>query len=92
MLKARDTELGRVVAAKILPPEAIRPQRAITRLKRGRAAAALDHGNIARVYFCGEDQGLHFIAFEFVEGINLRQMIDRRGVLPAASGRVSTMI
>src|SRR5207302_5530645 len=49
-----------------------------------RAAARLDHDNVARVYFCGEDQGLHFIAFEFVEGITLRQMIDRRGPLPAA--------
>ena len=44
----------------------------------------LDHENVARVYFCGEDQGLHFIAFEFVEGDNLRQLIDRRGAIPAA--------
>src|SRR4029453_8871806 len=56
-----------------------------------RAAAALDHENIARVYYCGEDQGLHFIAFEFVEGINLRQMIDRRGVLPPAGCVRDTM-
>lgn len=85
VLKARDTELSRVVALKILPPEAARDPESVTRFKQeARAAAALDHENIARVYFCGEDQGLHFIAFEFVEGINLRQMIDRRGVLPAA--------
>ena len=84
VLKARDTELGRTVALKILPPEAARDPESVTRFKQeGRAAAALDHENVARVYFCGEDQGLHFIAFEFVEGINLRQMIDRRGVLPA---------
>lgn len=84
VLKARDTELGRVVALKILPPEAARDPESVNRFKQeGRAAAALDHDNVARVYFCGEDQGLHFIAFEFVEGINLRQMIDRRGVLPA---------
>jgi hypothetical protein len=84
-LKARDTELGRVVALKILPPEAARDPESVTRFKaEARAAAKLDHDNIARVYFCGEDQGLHFIAFEFVEGINLRQVIDRRGPLTAS--------
>jgi len=85
VLKARDLELGRVVALKILPPEAARDPEGISRFKQeARAAAMLDHENIARVYFCGEDQGLHFIAFEFVEGVNLRQLIDRRGTIPAA--------
>ena len=80
VLKARDTELGRIVALKILPPEAARDPESVSRFKQeARAAAKLDHDNIARVYFCGEDQGLHFSAFEFVEGINLRQMIDRPG-------------
>ncbi len=84
VLRARDLELGRVVALKILPPESTRDAETVTRFKQeARAAAKLDHENVARVYFCGEDQGLHFIAFEFVEGITLRQMIDRRGPLPA---------
>jgi serine/threonine protein kinase len=85
VLRARDLELGRIVALKILPPEAARDPENVTRFKQeARAAAKLDHENVARVYFCGEDQGLHFIAFEFVEGITLRQMIDRRGTVPAA--------
>jgi serine/threonine protein kinase len=84
VLKARDLELGRIVALKILPPEAARDPESITRFRQeARAAALLDHENIARVYSCGEDQGLYFIAFEFVEGINLRVMIDRRGAIPA---------
>ena len=84
VLKARDLELSRIVALKILPPEAARDPESVNRFKQeARAAAALDHENIARVYYCGEDQGLHFIAFEFVEGITLRQMIDRRGTVPA---------
>src|SRR5439155_24915106 len=85
VLKARDLELGRIVALKILPPESTQDPENVTRFKQeARAAARLDHDNVARVYFCGEDQGLHFSAFEFVEGITLRQMIDRRGPLPAA--------
>jgi len=84
VLRARDLELGRIVALKILPPESARDPESIIRFKQeARAAAMLDHENIARVYSCGEDQGLYFIAFEFVEGINMRVMIDRRGVLPA---------
>src|SRR5207245_9974694 len=35
----------------------------------------------ARVFFCGEDQGLHCISFEFVEGENLRTILERRGPL-----------
>jgi tRNA A-37 threonylcarbamoyl transferase component Bud32 len=82
VLKARDLELDRVVALKILPPEAARDPESVTRFKQeARAAAMLDHENVARVYFCGEDQGLHFIAFEFVEGENLRVLIDRRGTI-----------
>ena len=84
VLKARDLELGRTVALKILPPESAHDPECVTRFKQeARAAAKLDHDNVARVYFCGEDQGLHFIAFEFVEGITLRQTIDRRGPLSA---------
>src|SRR5262249_10405539 len=50
--------------------------------QEARAAAKLDHENIARVFFCGEDQKLHFIAFEFVEGNNLRTLLERRGRIP----------
>ncbi len=84
VLRARDLELGRIVALKILPPEAAHDPENVNRFKQeARAAAKLDHDNVARVYFCGEDQGLHFIAFEFVEGITLRQMLDRRKTIPA---------
>jgi len=85
VLKARDTELGRIVALKILPPESALDPENVNRFKQeARAAAKLDHDNVARVYFCGEDQGLHFIAFEFVEGITLRQAIDWRGPVSSA--------
>src|SRR5262249_28224275 len=85
VLRARDTQLDRFVALKILPPDMARDQENVRRFgQEARAAARLDHENIARVYFCGEDQGLSFIAFEFVEGVNLRVLLEQRGWLPVA--------
>jgi predicted Ser/Thr protein kinase len=85
VLRARDTQLDRIVALKILPPEMAGEEENVRRFhQEARAAAKLDHENIARVFFCGEDQGLHFIAFEFVEGENLRALMERRGRLPVA--------
>jgi predicted Ser/Thr protein kinase len=85
VLRARDTQLDRPVALKVLPPEmALDPENVKRFHQEARSAAKLDHENIARVYFCGEDQRLHFIAFEFVEGENLRAVIERRGRLPVA--------
>ena len=85
VLKARDLELGRIVALKILPPDSARDPDSVTRFKQeARAAAKLDHDNVARVFFCGEEKGLHFIAFEYVEGETLRALIERHTTLPPA--------
>jgi serine/threonine protein kinase len=85
VIRARDTLLDRFVALKILPPEMAHEPENVQRFhQEAKAAAKLDHENIARAFFCGEDQGLHFIAFEFVEGITLRAMMDQRGRLPVA--------
>src|SRR5438105_853745 len=85
VIHARDTQLDRNVALKILPPEMASDPEIIRRFQQeARAAAKLDHENIARVFYCGEDQGLHFISFEFVEGENLRTILERRGCLPVS--------
>src|SRR5439155_12252026 len=64
VIRARDTQLDRTVALKILPPEMAADLENVRRFhQEARAAAKLDHENIGRVVFCGEDQGLHFIAF-----------------------------
>src|SRR4029079_8140612 len=86
VLKARDLDLARVVALKILPPDLAADPENIVRFKQeARAAARLDHENVARVYYIGEDQGLHSIAFEFVEGDILRQLMEANGgILPVA--------
>jgi serine/threonine protein kinase len=83
VIRARDTQLDRFVALKILPPEMAQEKENVQRFhQEAKAAAKLDHANIARVFYCGEDQGLYFIAFEFVEGMNLRVLMERRGRLP----------
>lgn len=83
VFKALDTRLNRVVALKVLPPAMTRDPLIVQRFQNeAQAAAQLDHENIARVYYIGEDQGLHFIAFEFVSGTNVRDLIQQHGRLP----------
>lgn len=84
VIKARDLQLDRLVALKVLPPEWANDD-AIQRFQQeAKAAAKLDHENIARVFYYGEDRGLHFIAFEFVEGRNLRILMEQRGRIPVS--------
>jgi serine/threonine-protein kinase len=83
--RAVDQRLQRVVALKILAPEQSHTQNAVQRfINEARASAQLDHDNIARVFFVGEDDGLHFIAYEYVTGTNIRELIGRSGRLAPA--------
>ncbi|MCU0703579.1 MAG: serine/threonine protein kinase [Fimbriiglobus sp.] len=85
VFKAKDLTLGREVALKILPPPLASDPDAVSRFKfEARAAAKLNHDHVARVFFIGEDRGLHFIAFEFVDGRTLRDLIDFHGPLAPA--------
>jgi serine/threonine protein kinase/Tol biopolymer transport system component len=73
---AQDTELDRKVALKILPIELAAHQDRMRRFtQEAKAAAALNHPNIAHIYEIGEREGIHFIAMEFVDGSTLRQLI-----------------
>jgi eukaryotic-like serine/threonine-protein kinase len=85
VFRAVDTRLDREVALKVLAGTQSGDRSAVERfLNEARAAARLDHDNVARVFFVGEEHGLHFIAFEFIHGANVRQVIDARGPLPPA--------
>ncbi len=85
VFRARDTRLGRIVALKVLPPEQAADQDTRLRFQNeAQSAARLDHENIARVYHVGEESGLQYIAFEFIEGVNIRTMVEQRGPLPLA--------
>ncbi len=73
---AQDTELDRKVALKILPPELAANQDRMRRfVLEAKAAAALNHPNVAHIYEIGERDGLNFISMEFVEGKTLREKI-----------------
>jgi serine/threonine-protein kinase len=83
VFRARDTMLHREVAIKVLSRDQATDEETLRRFKNeAQSAARLDHHNIARVYYVGEDRGLHYIVFEFVEGLNIRQLVDRNGPLP----------
>ena len=85
VFRALDTTLARSVALKILSPEHAADRDTAMRFQNeAQSAARLDHENIARVYYVGEDRGLHYIAFEFIEGVNVRDMVAKRGPLPLA--------
>ncbi|MEZ6066588.1 MAG: protein kinase [Planctomycetaceae bacterium] len=81
---ARDKRLDRVVALKVLSNEQLRDPAAVQRFhNEARAAAKLDHENIARVYYLGEERGVHFIAFEHIRGTTVREEVATKGFLSA---------
>lgn len=73
---ARDTRLERKVALKILPPDlAMKQERMARFVREAKAAAALNHPNIAHIYEIGEQDEMHFIVMEYVDGKTLREKI-----------------
>ncbi len=73
---ALDEKLGRKVALKILPAELASNQDRMRRFtQEAKAAAALNHPNIAHIYEIGEHDGISFIAMEYVDGYTLRHII-----------------
>ena len=87
--RAYDTQLRRLVALKILPPEhASDPERQSRLLREARAASALNHPNIVGIFEVGSDSGVDFIAMEFIEGKCLGDVIPARG-LPLGKARAA---
>jgi tetratricopeptide (TPR) repeat protein len=82
--KARDTVLDRTVAFKVLP-ETLKesPQALKNFLREAKSAAALNHPNIVTVYDAGEQDGVYYIAMEYVDGNTLKEIVKRRGKISA---------
>lgn len=82
VFRARDVRLDREVAVKILHHQDSEDETELGRvLQEGRAASALNHPNICAIYDAGEEDGLHYIAMEYVEGWTLAELVEA-GPLP----------
>jgi predicted Ser/Thr protein kinase len=81
--KARHVGLDRLVAVKILPPDVRRDAAFTERFTReARALARLAHPNIVSVFDFGQSEEICYLVMEYVEGVNLRHLIQSGAVTP----------
>ena len=79
--KAHDTHLDRFAAIKVLPPEKVAdPERKRRFIQEARAASALNHPNIVTIYDIDQQDGVDFLAMEYIQGKTLEQLIGRKGL------------
>jgi eukaryotic-like serine/threonine-protein kinase len=77
--KAVDSKLGRTLVIKVLPAELTAREANLKRFEReARLASALDHPNICTIFDLNEINGIHFIAMQYIEGKNVRQLVNGR--------------
>ncbi len=87
--KALDTRLRSVVALKIISAAVINHDIAHQRfLREARAAANIQHPNVASVFHLGEVDGSYFYVMEFIDGETVEDLVRRDGALPAADALV----
>jgi len=81
--RVRDLELGEVVALKMLRPELMNDEAALTRFRdEVRLARRVTHRNVARTFDIGEHEGAKYLTMEIVDGTSLASLIGERGALP----------
>jgi serine/threonine protein kinase/tetratricopeptide (TPR) repeat protein len=77
--RAIDSKLGRTIVIKVLPAELTTKEANLKRFEReARLASALDHPNICTIFDLNEIHGIHFIAMQYIEGRNVRQLVNGR--------------
>ncbi len=82
--RAWDSLLNRAVAVKVLKEQMTGDSAFVKRFRReAQAAAGLSHPNIVNIYDVGEEQGVHFIVMEYLDGKNLKEHIREKGKLHA---------
>ena len=83
VFRAHDRLLERTVAIKILHEHYSKDEEYVERFRReARAVAQLAHPNVVTVIDRGEHEGRQYIVFEFIDGENLKQLVEREGALP----------
>ena len=90
--KARDVRLERFLALKFLKLELVTEDFRRCFLQEARASSALHHPNIVHVYDIGVFEGQVYIAMEFVDGQNLRQILRERRLSVAVAVRYSVQL
>lgn len=81
--KAKCHKLNRFVAIKVLKSEFSEDKNFVAKFKvEAQSAAGLSHPNIVNVFDVGEDNGIHYIVMELIEGITLKKYIERKQKLP----------
>ncbi len=84
--KAIQNPLNRIVALKVLPPHFVRDEEFAKRFEiEARAISLLQHQNIVSIYEYGEEQGYRFFAMQFVDGMDLAQMIEGHREVPIST-------
>jgi hypothetical protein len=75
--QARQPKLDRLVAVKVLPPEVARDSGFMERFSReARSLARLNHPNIVTIFDFGEADGLFYFTMEYVDGKNIRELLE----------------
>jgi len=83
--KALHTQLDKLVAVKVLPPDKLRDAAAVNRFRQEmKAVGRLEHRHIVRATDAGETDGVHFLVMEYVDGIDLSRLVRRLGPLSIA--------
>lgn len=80
--KARDRKLNRLVGIKVLKEEFCNDHDFVSKFKmEAQSAAGLSHPNVVNVYDVVDEEDIHYIVMELVEGITLKSFIERKGRL-----------
>lgn len=80
--RAQDQRLNRFVAVKVLKNEYSEDKKFVAKFRQeAQSIASMSHPNIVGVYDVGEDEGMHYIVMEYVDGITLKAYIEKKGKL-----------